>query len=224
MKKLDINKIPSCVVDEQKREQEGRSLRAAIRCVHEAQKKLSKESDIYTPASGEVSEWLRLLDYAKERQMKAFNAILTDDSIGDEDKREKVKFWKAWNARVVGHLNTIINAMEQYPQARWQFDKNIKRLVCGVDTIHVIESAASVPVPQDATEHAQLINAVAEAVESLRAWEREKGLVKTRLEILLSLDEKQLAERWASGSIMRNTEFDTPQTIATRDFYERQYV
>ena len=69
------------------------------------------------------------------------------------------------------------------------------------DITETLTPLYTVQVPLQAYTHLQLINNVKEAINSLRAWEKEQDIKKIPLKELLSFKEDGLLQSWCNGSI-----------------------
>lgn len=193
--------MPSSIVDPTHRQAVDDAIRKAVRSLQTAVKGLQKE-DIHA-TSATVEAWQEVKRALSERRDKACEHILADDSLVDNEKAQRLAMWRGWYCSRVTYANTVLRILNEYPQAGWQFDEVVKNIVPGRPIDSVADEAATVPVPPQAKEHGALITIARQAVEGLREWEREHNVQKLHLEHLFQLNEKELALRWATGTILQ---------------------
>ena len=124
-------------------------------------------------------------------------------------------------------VTDVIKNLKKFPQAQWHYNEELATITPTVDVEAVAEEQSIVEVPVEAKEHARLISTAEDAISLLREWESSKGVQKMRLETLFSLNEEQLAERWATRSIFYPSFGDDPwerQIEVGRKFKEDQFV
>lgn len=200
-KVINPEKMPTSIVDPTHRQAVDDAIRKAVRSLQTAVKGLQKE-DIQ-PTSATVEEWQQVKRDLAERRDKACEHILADDSLVDNEKAQRLAMWRGWYCSRATYCNTVLRVLSEYPQAGWQFDEVVKNIVPTKSLDEIADEAATVEVPKEAREHAALITIARQAVDGLREWEHTHNVSKLRLEQLFQLNEKELATRWATGSILR---------------------
>ena len=222
---MTLDKMPTSIVDERKRQEVDKTIRGAVKKLQSSLLRLNQEPDVQTPASACLEEWQAAMQAVNERREKASEHIMTDMSLADSERAQRLSAWAGWHKRITSYITTIIRILSEF-SAGWEWDETLQTITPTIDITKVAEEVATVPVPQEAREHVALIVIAQQAVEGLRAWEREHGCVKLHLEQLFSLSEEELAQRWATGAIQRPV-IDAPFSglINTgREMAESQYV
>lgn len=207
-KVIDLEKIPSEIVDPAKRQAVDDAIRKAVRDVQAAVRGLQKE-DLHA-TSATVEAWQEVKRALVDRRDKAWQHIKEDNSLVESEKAQRLAMWRGWYVTRASYCNTVLRVLTEYPQAEWEFDEIIKTIVPGRPIASIAAEVATVPVPPQARQHGALITIARQAVEGLREWEHTHNVSKLRLEPLFQMNEKELALRWATGSILRpdyNIEF-----------------
>lgn len=221
---LDYTKMPRRITDTRQRQDIDNDLRFAVRRVQEAVNALRELQGFTIPATADPAEWEKALNAATARKEKAVEAITDDPTLTDEERKAKAKTWRGWHKQLAMYCATITSTIHDYPTLKWTFDEATATITPTADIFALASDAATVDVPAEASDHAMLICFARDAVNALRKWEREHNVAKVRLEVLLNLEEDELAERWATGSIFYDDTFATPQVLAARQFKENQIL
>jgi len=198
-KVIDLEKIPSEIVDPAKRQAVDDAIRKAVRDVQTAIRGLQKE-DLHA-TSATVEAWQEVKRALVDRRDKAWQHIKEDDSLVESEKAQRQAMWRGWYVTRASYCNTVLRDLTEYPQAGWSFDEVVKNIVPTKSLDAIADQAATVEVPKEARDHAVYITAAREAIESLREWERRHNVSKLRLDQLFRLNEKELATRWATGTV-----------------------
>lgn len=198
MRKVDITKIPQKIVLEKELYQAVGELNQAVRQIQDAVCALKEIQDITIPASADPNAWSEALKDADKRKDVALKAIEADVSLPTNSKQKLAQDWKEWHKTVAVNMNIIIRLVKKNPDCKFQWNDTIEPTA---PILEVAEAQAVRDVPKEARDHALLLAVVFDAINGLRKWEYENGVRKVRLEQLLSLDEKQLAEAWVNGSL-----------------------
>lgn len=198
MRKVDVTKIPEKIVLEKELNQAVGELSQAVRQIQDAVKKLQEVQDITFPTSADPCAWSEALKDADKRKDEALKAIEADLALPTNSKQKLAQDWKNWHKTVAINVNIIIRLVEKNPDCKFQWNDTIEPTA---PIMEVAEKQAVRDVPKEARDHARLLAVVFDAINGLRKWEYENGVRKVRLEQLLSLDETQLAEAWANGSV-----------------------
>ncbi|MBQ8095949.1 MAG: hypothetical protein IJ243_02515 [Prevotella sp.] len=221
---LDYTKMPTRITDQRKQQDIDNDLRFAVRQVQDAITALRSLQGFTIPATACIDEWTNAVAAAREKKERALQAISDDPTLQEEEKAAKVKKWKTWLKQVAMYSSSITSAIHARPELKWTYDEATATIVPTADIFALACDAATVDVPDEASDHAMLICFARDAVNALRKWEREHNVAKVRLEVLLNLEEDELAERWATGSIFYDDTFATPQVLAARQFKENQIL
>ena len=201
MNKLDRERIPAKVVLEKERLETEGEIGKAVKSIHDAVISLQNLQDFETPLSADPNDWQEALKKADKRKADALKAIASDIMLTQDGKEELAAEWKQWHIKAATACNTIIKHLTNYPACKFVFSSSTQNIVPTIPITEVAEAEAMRDVPPEARDHALLLAIVFDAVSGLRRWEQEHGVKKVRLEQLLSLDEVQLAEAWANGSV-----------------------
>ena len=201
MRRIDPAGIPAKVCLEKERTEAAGEIRLAISRLHDAVRHLQDLQDFEAPLSADPNYWQEALKKADKRKDEALKAIASNMMLTQENKLELAGEWKSWHKQVVTSCNTIIKLLTKYSACKFVYDCNRQDIVPSISTMEVAEAEAVRDVPPEARDHALLLAIVWDAINGLRKWEQEHGVKKVRLEQLLSLDEVQLAEAWANGSV-----------------------
>ena len=221
---IDYTKMPTRITDTRKRQDIDNDLRFATRQVQDAVTALRSLNGFTVPATADIDEWTNAVACAREKNERAVQAIADDPTMTDEEKVKKSKSWKTWLKQVAMYSSTITSTIRAYPTLKWTFDEATATITPTADIFALSCDAATVDVPDEASDHALLLGNVLTAINGLRKWENAHNVAKQRLESLLNLDEEELAELWATGAILRDDTFATPQVLAARTYRENQYL
>ena len=221
---IDYTKMPRRITDQRKRQDIDNDLRFAVRRVQEAVNALRSMQGFSIPPTADITAWEKALTAATARKEKAVEALAADPTITEEERKAKAKNWKVWHKQIAMYCASITSTIHAYPSLRWKYDEATATITPTADIFALASDAATVDVPAEASDHAMLICFARDAVNALRKWEREHNVAKVRLEVLLNLEEDELAERWATGSIFYDDTFATPQVLAARTYREKQYL
>ena len=173
----------------------------AVKSIQDAVICLQNLPDFETPQSADPRNWKEALKKADKRKDEALKAIAADVVLTQDGKAELAGEWKQWPFQAATSCNIIVKHLTNYPACKFVFSSSTQNIVPTIPITEVAEAEAMRDVPPEARDHALLLAIVFDAVSGLRRWEQEHGVKKVRLEQLLSLDEVQLAEAWANGSV-----------------------
>lgn len=229
MRKINRERIPAKVVLEKERVEAAGEIRLAIGSIHDAVRHLQDLQDFEAPLSADPNDWQEALKKADKRKDEALKAIASNMMLTQENKMELAVEWKEWHRKAATACNTIVKQVTKYAACKFKYDLELNDIVPTIPTMEVAEAEAMRDVPPEAKDHALLLAIVFDAVNGLRKWEQEHGVKKIRLEQLLCLDETQLAEGWASGTIYYPfcQEFDKARELsnkAIREYIEGTFV
>lgn len=199
MRKIDIEKIPQKVVLEKELSQSFGELSQAVRQIRDAVGKLKEVQDFTLPTSADPDAWSEALLDADKRKDEALKAIEADLALPTNTKQKLAQEWKDWHKTVAVNANIIIRLITKNPDCKFQWKNDT--ILPSVPIEEVAEAQAMRDVPPEARDHARLLALVYDAIDGLREWEHANGVRKVRLEQLLNLDEKQLAEAWMNGNV-----------------------
>lgn len=209
MRRLDIKQIPEKIVLQKELSQVAGEIQQSVRQIQDAVCALKEIQDIAFPTSADPNAWSEALKNADKRKDEALKAIEADMALPTNSKQKLAQEWKEWHKSVAVNVNIIIRLVTKNPLCKFEWKNDT--IEPSVPILEVAEAQAMRNVPSEAKDHALLLTIVYDAINGLRKWEYENGVRKVRLEQLLSLDEKQLAEAWVNGSLFypSSQPFDT---------------
>ena len=199
MRKLDIKKIPEKIVLEKELSQAVGELNQSVRQIHDAVERLKEVQDFTLPTTADPNAWSEAQKDADKRKDEALKAIEADLALPTNSKQKLAQDWKNWHKTVAINVNIIIRLVTKNPLCKFEWKNGT--IEPSVPILEVAEAEAVRDVPSEARDHARLLALVYDAIDGLREWEHQNGVRKVRLEQLLSLDEKQLAEGWTNGTL-----------------------
>ena len=222
MRKIDITKIPEKIVLEKELNQAAGEINQAVRQIQDAVCALKDIQDFTLPTTADPNAWSEALKGSAKRKDEALKAIEADLALPTNSKQKLAQEWKEWHKKVAVNVNIIIRLVTKNQDCIFQWKNNTIEPTAPI--LEVAEVEAMRDVPSEARDHARLLALVYDAVSGLRRWEQEHGVKKVRLEQLLSLDEVQLAEAWASGSVRYPSYQDIDKAMEVRNKSVREYV
>lgn len=201
MRRIDPAGIPAKVCLEKERTEAAGEIGKAVKSINDAVICLQNLPDFETPTSADPNDWKEALKKADKRKDEALKAIAADVVLTQNGKAELAGEWKQWHIKAATACNIVVKQVTKYAGCKFAFCSSVQNIVPTIPTMEVAEAEAVRDVPPEARDHALLLAIVWDAINGLRKWEQEHGVKKVRLEQLLSLDEVQLAEAWANGSV-----------------------
>lgn len=152
-------------------------------------------------------------------------AIENSKELTTARKEEMISDWREIQKRAQINVNIIHNLFCQFPIVKMEYDYTIKNYIC-TNKAEVVQSVGSHKVPEEAQEHYNLFIDVEEAINRLRAWEKERNLKKFVLrDILMRYHSPEaFARLWVQGTFTKN-KFDLePENEQSRKIYESNYL
>ena len=128
--------------------------------------------------------------------------VNADKSLTTEEREARLAPWRAIKAKAERAVTKVADILQDLQPLEWLLDAD--GLNYHLDPNQVEEQAtrkATKEVPPMAEEHWRLITAMREAVENLRAFERERNLKDATLYQLSQLTQERLFELWLNGDI-----------------------
>ena len=229
MKKMNRELVPSQIMLEKERVEAAGEIGKAVKSIHDAVISLQNLPDFETPQSADPSDWKEALKKADKRKDEALKAIAADVVLTQDGKAELEAEWKEWHKKAATACNIIVKHLTNYPACKFTFSSSTQNIVPTIPIMEVAEAEAMRDVPPEARDHALLLAIVFDAVSGLREWEAKHDVRKIRLEQLLCLDETQLAEAWANGSVRYPSfqDFDKARELSNKSvqsFIEGTFV
>lgn len=218
MRKMNRELVPSQIMLEKERVEAAGEIGKAVKSINDAVICLQNLPDFETPTSADPNDWREALKKADKRKDEALKAIAADVVLTQNGKAELAGEWKEWHKKAATACNTIIKHLTNYSACQFTFSSSTQNIVPTIPITEVAEAEAMRDVPPEARDHALLLAIVFDAVSGLREWEAKHDVRKIRLEQLLCLDETQLAEAWANGSVRYPSyqEFDKARELSNK--------
>lgn len=185
--------------------------RSSLRKANEALRELHKLADYPTPNSLSDVTTSNLLAFVEQR-IKAVEAT----PIYTAAEREKIiSNWQEWRIKAMPFVVAVENFVTDWQEVSPVLDTATMTILTSEIT-EALTPRFTVEIPIQAHRHQELINSVANAIKDLRAWEREQDCKKIPLKKLLSLNDSDLFQSWANGSIKVDHTLDDARLIAWR--------
>ena len=149
------------------------------------------------------------------------NLIDNDTSLTFDEKKSRKKAWFAVHSKAAKAIKAIVEALQSYPDADWDFDPMISpsrdeygeratshkgNFFCK-NIEQVAASRSDHVVPDEAKEHWQLINQALEQIRKLRAWEDDHDIKSQPLAYHQELPAYQFLEAWITGAVKFDRKF-----------------
>ena len=189
---------------------------AAYQCRHslnkaqEALKELLKLADYPKPSRLEDVTAANLVAFVQQR----VNAVKATPIYTHEQQKKYIDEWVEWRIKAMPHVAAVERFVSDWREVAPVLHGGT---ITTADITEALTPRYTVQVPLQAHTHLQLINSVKEAINSLRAWEREQDTKKIPLQKLLGIKEDDLLQSWASGSIMIDHSQDDKGAKVWRD-------
>lgn len=169
--------------------------RAALNKAQEALKELLKLADYPTPSRIEDITAANLVAFVQQRVEAVKNTPLYTQAQRDKYIDE----WVEWRVKAMPHVAAVERFCNEWQEVAPRLDGGT---ITTADITESLTPRYTVQVPLQAHTHLQLINSVREAINSLRAWEKEQDTKKIPLQKLLNIKEDDLFQSWCNSSIM----------------------
>lgn len=185
--------------------------RTALRKANEAITELFKLADYPTPTTLADVTTSNLLAFVSQRQ----EAVKNTPIYTQAQKQKAIDDWQEWRIKAM----PLVVAVEQFVND-WQDVKPVldtaTMTIYTSDIDEALTPRFTVEVPIQAHRHLELINNVRTTIAELREWEHEQDCKKIPLNKLLNLNESDLYQSWANGSIKVDHTQDDARLIAWR--------
>jgi len=186
--------------------------RTALNKANEAIRELHRLSDYPTPSTLKDVTSGNLCAFVEQR-IKAVKAT----PIYTAAQRDKaVNDWQEWRIKAMPFVVAIEQFVNDWQEVQPVLDTADMSILTS-DIAEALTPRFTVEIPIQAHRHQELINSVANAIKDLRAWEREQDIKKLPLKELLSLNQGDIFQAWASGTIKIDHSEDTPRLCAWRN-------
>ncbi len=168
--------------------------RAALHKAQAALKELLKLADYPTPSRLEDVTAANLVAFVQQR----INAVKATPIYTQAQRDKYIDEWVEWRVKAMPHVAAVERFCNEWREVAPVLDGGT---IVAADITEALTPRYTVQVPLQAHTHLQLINSVREAINSLRAWEKEQDTKKIPLQKLLGIKEDDLLQSWCSGSI-----------------------
>jgi len=186
--------------------------RTALNKANEAIRELHRLSDYPAPSTLKDVTSGNLCAFVEQR-IKAVKAT----PIYTAAQRDKaVNDWQEWRIKAMPFVVAIEQFVNDWQEVQPVLDTADMSILTS-DIAEALTPRFTVEIPIQAHRHQELINSVANAIKDLRAWEREQDIKKLPLKELLSLNQGDIFQAWASGTIKIDHSEDTPRLCAWRN-------
>lgn len=175
--------------------------RRALNHAQAALKELLKLADYPTPSRLEDVTAANLVAFVQQR----VNAVKATPIYTQAQRDNAIDDWVEWRVKAMPHVVAVERFCNEWQEVSPKLDGDT---IVSADITEALTPRYTVQVPLQAHTHLQLINSVREAINSLRAWEKEQDTKKIPLKELLNLTEDGLLQSWANGGIKVNHRFD----------------
>jgi len=194
------------VVIERERQQVWRQLANVSRSLQQTMAQLLSIEELDVPAdlADITTTWL-------QQQIDECTApIKADKSLTGNERRERLKPWKAISQRATRLVNIVQGILASNGDVVFTIEDDEdgkRRYFIDEQQIEAVAlQRATHTVPPQALEHLELIQEVREKVENLRAFENQHNVRRYTLEQLLRLPWTcGLDELWVTGGIFKDT-------------------
>ena len=152
----------------------------------------------------------------KERKTAVFQSPI----FTNEQRTATIQKWEDIEKQLLIPCKNIEGAVARCPENSLTLDPSTGNYTIE-DIDLVAEKEATLPVPEDAAIHWQLIEAVRQAIANLRKWEKKHDLLKRPLiELVKYTNICEQAQRWATGSVFCNHQYEDAYMTACREVNE----
>lgn len=200
------------IVLQQKLDDAAYKCRTALRKANEAISELHKLVDYPTPTTLKEVSTRNLLAFTEQR----INAVQATPIYTLSQKQQVIDGWTEWRVKAMPLVVAVENFVSEWQEVNPVLDTATMSILTS-DITESLVPRFTVEIPIQAHRHQELINSVANAIEDLRAWEREQDIKKLPLKELLSLNQGDIFQAWASGNIKVDHSQDTPRLCAWRN-------
>ena len=116
-----------------------------------------------------------------------------------EDKAKRNRLLNAWyrkRAQAIRNATTFYNAMRN-SDLPLEYDKTMQCIVPSVRLCDLAAQMAEKEIPEEASEHWQKIQSIAESIRELREWEHQRNIAKKPLQSLCAMTIERFCQEWA---------------------------
>lgn len=190
--------------------------RTALQKAQEAITELHKLQDYPTPTTLSEVTASNLVAFVEQR----VNAVKNTPIYKQAEKDKAIDDWQEWRIKAMPHVVAVENFVNEWQDVSPVLDTATMSIYTS-DIAEALTPRFTVEIPLQAHHHLKLIATVLKAVNELREWELEQDVKKIDLKSLVSYDEQELFESWASGSILVDHSHDDARSIAWRKAHDQ---
>lgn len=185
--------------------------RKALQKANEAIRELHHLADYPTPTTLKDVTSGNLCAFVEQR-IKAVEAT----PIYTAAERERIiSNWQEWRIKAM----PLVVAVEQFVNEWQEVSPVLDTATMTIYTSDITEALTprfTAEIPLQAHRHLTLIDELRRTITELRDWEGQQDIKKIPLNKLLSLNESDLYQSWANGTIKIDHSEDTPRLCAWR--------
>lgn len=183
---------------------------AALNKAQAALYELHKLSDYPTPSTLADVTASGLMAFVSQR----LEAVRGTTLYTEAQRAKIIDEWVEWRFKAMPHVAAVERFVNDWQDVAPRLDGGT---ITTADITEALTPRYTVQVPLQAHTHLQLINSVREAINSLRAWEKQQDTKKIPLQKLLGIKEDDLLQSWCNGSIMIDHSQDNKGAKVWRD-------
>lgn len=186
--------------------------RKSLQKANEAIKGLHRLADYPTPSTLKDVTSGNLLAFVEQR----VNALKATPIYTAAQRDKAISDWQEWRIKAMPFVVAVEQFVNEWQDVKPVLDTATMSILTS-DITEALTPRFTAEIPLQAHRHLTLIDELRRTITELRGWEREQDIKKLPLNKLLSLNESDLYEAWASGSIKVDHSQDTPGLCAWRN-------
>lgn len=209
MTETKTQEMPKTIVFQDELKAIDSQLRADLRAAQEAYASIKEEEDLgEIPLPHELTE-----EWLNTQSEQAKKAVSDAKFLTAEQRKVQLMQWGRLYKRALGNVQRIQKFIAGIPKEQYYYDEQLGTFYYSSITLLATERATH-PVPEQAWEHWQKIQAILDGIGELRAWEADQDVKKIPLSELLHFSQSRHSEAWARGTMVRDHRFDNKPYMA----------
>lgn len=176
---------------------------AALNKAQAALYELHKLSDYPTPSTLADVTASGLMAFVSQR----VEAVRGTTLYTEAQRAKIIDEWVAWKVKAMPHVAAVESFVSDWQVVSPVLDTATMAIYTS-DLNECLTPLYTVQVPLQAHTHLQLINNVREAINELRAWEKEQDTYKLPIAKLLQKSEEDVITSWVKGTIKVDHRYD----------------
>lgn len=189
--------------------------RAALNKAQEALQSLTKLADYPTPSRLEDVTAANLVTFVQQR----VEAVRGTTLYTEAQRGKIIDEWVEWRVKAMPHVAAVESFVNDWQVVSPVLDTATMTIYTS-DPTEALTPLYTVAAPLQAHTHLQLINNVREAINELRAWEKEQDTYKLPIAKLLQKSEEDVITSWVKGTIKVDHRLDDEGVKAWREAVE----